>query len=270
MPALVTELIVPGRFNGPATSGNGGWTSGALAGALALDPCTGCAEACPHDHGEAWPAIEVALRQPPPLDTQMHVECHGEGQGVALTFGGAVIATARQSDTEPTEVEGVDAETARAAMASYAGHTSHPFPTCFACGPGRPDADGLGIFGGRVDDVDGQARLASTWTPDRSLNENWHEYVDDVPRASLPVTWASLDCIGGWAGDLTERMMVLARMTARIDALPVIGEEHVVVGAARGEEGRKVFTASTLYDADGRVVGTAEHLWVQVDPGTFG
>ena len=29
--------------------------------------------------------------------------------------------------------------------------------------------------------------------------------------------------------------MVLGRMTARVDALPGVGEEHVVVGAARGE-----------------------------------
>jgi hypothetical protein len=266
----VTELIVPRRFNGPPTSGNGGWTAGALAAALALDPCTDCAAGCPHDRGEAWPAVEVSLRQPPPLDTTMHVECHAEGEGVAASFGGAVIATARRVEDTLTEVSGVDAETAHVAMASYAGLSQHPFPTCFACGPGRPEDDGLGIFGGRVDDLDGRARLASVWTPDASLSEDYHQYVDDVRRASLASTWAALDCIGGWAGDLTERMMVLARMTARIDALPVIGEEHVVVGAARGEEGRKVFTASTLHDVDGRVVGTAEHVWVQVDPSAFG
>ena len=75
--------------------------------------------------------------------------------------------------------------------------------------------------------------------------------------------------MGGWAGDLTERLMVLASMTARVDTLPLIGEEHVVVGQARGHEGRKTFTASTLYDADGRVVAVAEHLWVAVDPAAF-
>jgi hypothetical protein len=63
--------------------------------------------------------------------------------------------------------------------------------------------------------------------------------------------------------------MVLARMTARIDSLPVIGEEHVLVGMGRGNEGRKTWTSSTMYDADGRVVGTAEHLWVAVAPRAF-
>ena len=49
----------------------------------------------------------------------------------------------------------------------------------------------------------------------------------------------------------------------------MIGEEHVVVGLGRGREGRKAWTSATLYDADGRVVGTAEHLWIEVDPAAF-
>ena len=47
----MTELIVPSRFRGPAVSGNGGWTAGALAGLL---------EGCPADHAEAWPPVRVA------------------------------------------------------------------------------------------------------------------------------------------------------------------------------------------------------------------
>ena len=49
--------------------------------------------------------------------------------------------------------------------------------------------------------------------------------------------------------------------------------EHVVqlaVELAReGREGRKIHTASTLYDSDGRVVASAEHVWITVDPTTF-
>ena len=155
-------------------------------------------------------------------------------------------------------------------MATYPGLVSHPFPTCFSCGTARDEGDGLRIFPGRVGDADGATRIAATWTPHPSVGEDFHTYVDEVSRASLPVTWAALDCIGGWAGDLTERLMVLGGMTARVDALPVIGEEHVVVGAKRGQDGRKTFTASTLYDADGRVVACAEHVWIAVDPADFG
>lgn len=58
-------------------------------------------------------------------------------------------------------------------------------------------------------------------------------------------------------------------MTAVIDDLPVQGERHVVTGEHRGTQGRKTFTASTLHDSEGRIVGVAEHIWFAVDPATF-
>lgn len=255
------ELTVPPRFCGPASSGNGGWTSGALAAHVHAD--------CPEDRAETWPTIEVTLRQPPPLDTILSVAT-SDGTTV-VSFGGATVLSGRVvEDQEPRPVDTVPVEDARAAEASYAGHTFHPFPSCFACGTDRTEGDGLRIFPGRVSDAaDGAARVAATWTPHPSVQEDWHEYVDDHGRASIGATWASLDCVGGWAGDLTERMMVLGRMTAAVDTLPAIGEEHVVMGEGRGRDGRKTFTASTLYDSDGRVVARAEHVWIAVDPGQF-
>lgn len=256
----VTELIVPQRFCGPPDSGNGGWTAGALA---ALDSADG-----PDDRSESWPAIEVSLRQPPPLDAAMQVT--DESGTVTARFGGAVIALAHRADRELTEVEPVGLDAASAAEASYPGLDFHPFPSCFVCGTSREAPDGLRIFPGFTGPGPDGDLVAASWTPHASLAEDWHTYVDDAPRASVASTWASLDCIGGWAGDLSERLMVLGRMTARIDTLPVIGEPHVVVGEGRGTEGRKSFTAATLYDPDGRVVGTAEHVWIAVDAEMFG
>ncbi|WP_432476546.1 hypothetical protein [Nocardioides sp. GXQ0305] len=262
----MTELLVPARFNGPAASGNGGWTAGTLAG-LVHDA----------DHAAGWPPVRITLRRPPPLDRPLPVS-----DGVAADDEG-VVAAAELVDGPLREVEAVSQDEAAAATASYAGLRTHPFPTCFACGPDRAEGDGLRIFPGRVaDDREGRVRVASTWTPHESHAEDWwflgserserlegHLYADDHRRASLAVTWASLDCVGGWAGDLEERPMVLGRMTARVDALPVVGERHVVVGGARGGEGRKTFTAAPLYDADGRVVAVAEHVWIAVDPAAF-
>jgi hypothetical protein len=254
------DLIVPSRFCGPTSSGNGGWTAGALAAHVRHEN--------PEHRKDSWPAISVSLRRPPPLDTPM-VVTHGDGETLA-SYDGAVVARARLFEGDgPVTVEAVPADEAHAAMATYPGLASHPFPTCFSCGTGREVGDGLRIFPGRVSDQAGAVRTAATWTPDESLAENWHLYVDDVRRASLAVTWAALDCIGAWAGDLSERLMVLGSMTARVDALPVIGEEHVVMGLALGSEGRKTFTASTLYDAEGRVVARAEHIWIAVDPADF-
>lgn len=244
---MTDPLLVPRRFCGPPSSGNGGWTAGALATLAGAGPPA--------------PAIAVSLRRPPPLDTPMPLSAR-DGRTEAR-HGEDVVALAEAADGDPAAVEPVPAAEARAAEAAYSGHAFHPFPTCFVCGTDRGPGDGLRIFPGRVaDDRDGATRVAATWTPDESV-------ADRDGRTSLAIAWAALDCVGGWAGDLEERLMVLARMTARVDALPMIGEEHVVVGGKRGSEGRKTWTAATLYDAGGRVVGRAEHLWVAVDPDAF-
>jgi hypothetical protein len=262
------DLVVPSRFCGPPSSGNGDWSAGALSSYAGAE--------CPEDHGRPWPTVTVSLMAPPPLDVPMTVT-PGEPSGVVATYAGAPVLAARCTDDEVADVEPVSADEARAAEASYAGLTRHPFPTCFACGTGRASGDGLRIFPGRVADADAvddfgtpRVRVAATWTPDPTVAEDFHAYADAHPRASLPVTWAALDCVGGWAGDLEERLMVLARITARIDSLPAIGEEHVLIGSGRGHDGRKTWTSSTLYDADGRVVASAEHLWIAVDPAAFG
>ncbi len=231
-----------------------------MAGALA----THLTRDSPDNRADEWPTFEVSLRQPPPLDSAMSLS---EEDGVtSASFGGDVIASARRVESALTDVDPVSHDEAKAAEASYAGHTFHPFPSCFACGTGREEGDGLRIFPGIVEGE----RVAATWRPDPSLVEDFHTYADESARASVATTWAALDCVGGWAGDLTERLMVLGRMTARIDTLPVIGEDHVVVGTRLRTEGRKTFTAATLYDADRRVVASAEHIWIAVDPAVFG
>ena len=251
-PARERSLVVPARFRGPAASGNGGWTAGALA-ALTSDTRA---------------TVRVSLHRPPPLDTPLPVLVDEQAGTTSVTLDGTaatVVASAQTVHGELTDVAGVPLGEAVAAESSYAGLGAHPFPTCFACGTARAPGDGLRIFPGRVSDsldvgADGErrARVAASWTPDPSL-------ADDL----LAATWAAIDCVGGWAGDLTERLMVLASMTARVDALPEVGEPHVVVGEGRGIDGRKTWTASTLRDADGRVVAVAEHLWVAVDPALF-
>jgi hypothetical protein len=242
-----TELVIASRFRGPARSGNGGYTCGALA---ALAP------------GD-WPAVTVRLSQPPPLDVAMTV-ARDDGLLVA-SYEGREVARAQQADHDPVPVPPVAPATARTAEASYPGLAAHPFPTCFSCGTGREPGDGLRIFPGPVAD----GRVAATWTPDPSVAGDWHEYRDATREVGHAVTWAALDCAGGWAADIGERLMVLGTMTARLFSLPAVGAEHVVVGEARGESGRKRMSATSLYDAEGRLVGAAEHVWIAVDPAEF-
>jgi hypothetical protein len=251
---MSADLVVPARFCGPARSGNGGWTSGALAELLGSGP---------RDRADHWPPVEVTLLSPPPLDTPLPVLLEPDGASCE-------VARARTVADAISPVPAVGWEDAEAAEATYPGLRRHPFPSCFACGPARAEGDGLRIFPGQVaDSPGGRRRVAARWTPHPSVVEDFHTYGGPAARASVPVTWASLDCIGGWSADLENRPMVLGRMTAIVESLPQVGRPHVVVGEWRGEDGRKTFTASTLYDGEGTALARAEHVWIAVDPTAF-
>ena len=246
---MTAELIIPARFNGPARSGNGGFVAGTLAEHLS--------------HGERR-TVEVTLRRPPPLDTLLTVMTD-DGTAV-LSDGGEPVAEGRLVDLDLGTVDAVLPEVAESSMLGYPGFDHHPFPTCFACGPEREEGDGLRIFPGPV--AGERGNVAALWVP-RPGHAEATDLVDGVQRCGFGITWAALDCVGGWSEDLVGRPCVLGRMTLRVDAWPVVGEQHVVVGRHRGIDGRKSSTASTMYDADGRVVATARHIWIQVDPSRF-
>ncbi|MGA8246693.1 MAG: hypothetical protein WB797_07305, partial [Nocardioides sp.] len=122
------DLIVPSRFCGPPSSGNGGWSAGALAAHAGDD--------CPEDHARAWPVVSVSLHAPPPLDVPMPVARAADG-GVIASYDGRPVLTAARTHDEVLDVAPVGPDEARAAQASYAGLGSHPFPTCFSCGTAR-------------------------------------------------------------------------------------------------------------------------------------
>lgn len=252
-------LEVASRFNGPTSSGNGGYTAGLLAE---------LAERHPH-RPEGCPVIEVTLRKPPPLETPMTVEhVDSPDPRTRLLLGDVVVAEARCTAETLTVVEGVPSEVAAVVSASYPGHHTHPFPRCFACGTDRAEGDGLRIFPGDVPGADDD-RVAAPWVPHESLAVASDLLDHGVQRVGVAATWAALDCVGGWASDIEGRPMVLGQIAAQVDALPVVGERHVVVGLEVGSDGRKVFTASTLYDSDGRIVARARHTWIAIDPASF-
>ena len=257
MTEISEQLVVPSRFCGPPDSGNGGWTAGALATHLTRE--------CPDNRADEWPTVEVSLRQPPPLDSPMLLT---EEDGVTS----AVLRRCRDRQRPPGARPSCSTSTRCPTTWRWPPRRRTPVTPSTRSRPASPAAPAATRATGCGSSPGSSAvsAVAATWRPDPSLAEDFHTYVDTPPRASVAATWAALDCVGGWAGDLTDRLMVLGRMTARIDTLPVIGEEHVVVGAKRGAEGRKTFTSATLYDADSRIVATAEHIWIAVDPTAFG
>lgn len=212
-------MRIAARYAGPPGSANGGVAAGMLAQTL----------------GEA--AVQVTLRRPPPLETDLRVEAGSLYDGDALV----AVAVPGQVDIEPPPA--VEVSAAAATAASYGGLVDHPFPGCFVCGTGR--TDGLGLRPGNV----AAGHVAAVWTP-----------ADDDPV----MVWAAMDCPGGWSADLPGRPLVLGRTTLRLDRLPAVGEPHVVQGWTIATEGRKVLTGTSLRTADGRLLALAASTWLAI------
>jgi hypothetical protein len=127
-------IVIDSRFRGPESSGNGGYTAGAIAQELAA------AE------------VEVTLRLPPPLDEPLRLDPEGR-----VWDDHALVAEARPAEVglaSPDPVAWGDA------LAAEAPDLGSPFPNCFVCGHARAE-DGLHIHAGPVA---GQDVYAATWT----------------------------------------------------------------------------------------------------------
>jgi hypothetical protein len=220
-------MQIPARFNGPPGSGNGGWSAGAFAVGSGFTVGGG--------------PLEVTLRKPPPLDTRLTIT-----DGSVLDPDGVLIAEVVAAGPVGEPVAPASYDEAAAVSRAYPGFTSHPFRTCYVCGPER--TDGLRLFPGFLSDE----RSAAPWT---------------VPGdVTVETVWAALDCPGGWSALHTGRTFLLGRITAQVSALPEPGSDCVVVGRADTVEGRKAFTSSTVYSPDGDPLAVARATWIEVGP----
>jgi hypothetical protein len=227
-------ISVPGRFNGPLTSGHGGYCSGVIA-----------------DFVEG-PA-EVTLRSPVPLDTPLGVIRQDDGS-VRVLDGETLVAEARASpDLAPEVPSPVGMQEAREAATRYRGAPDGLFGHCFVCGRGREDA--FGVFAGAVE---GRQVVASPWTP-----PDWT--ADSGGRVLPEFVWAVLDCPTYFAvytnGELP--MSFLGRLSARIDAPVVAGEEHVVIAWPIEADGRKRHAGAAVLSADGTPLAVARALMIE-------
>lgn len=236
--------IIAAQFNGPPKSGNGGYVCGMLAHRLT-------------EHLPGAAVISSSLRKPPPLDTE--ISWRLEPDSVTLVdAAGEAIGFAEPSSFEAEPPPCPDLESAGRATQAYEGHAYHPFATCFVCGTARGIGDGLRVFSGRID----ADNVAAVWAP----HEN---FCGPDRRLGYEFAWSAMDCPGGWAAHIDHEPMVLARMTASVDMLPVAGEECIVVGRIVRSERRKRFTSTALYSAGGALLGRAEQLWIAINIADF-
>jgi hypothetical protein len=233
-------VTISAQFNGPDTSGNGGYVSGLLAQA----------------HGAEQP-VTATLRVPPPLETPLTWEPSTDLTRL-VTHGGSVVGEATDGGFARDVPACPTPEQREAGLVAYPGFHHHPFDRCFTCGTAREDGDGLRLFTGPV----GDGLVAGTF--------HAHEaFAEADGTLGLPVAWAALDCSGGWAADFSEHVMVLGRMTAHVEQPLVAGRTYASVGRLAERSGRKFLTDTALYAEDGTLVGRAEQVWIEVDPARF-
>jgi hypothetical protein len=227
------SVVIPGRFNGPLESGNGGYSAGAVAAFL---------------EGP----VEVSLRSPVPLERPL--EPRREDGTVRLLDGENLVAEARRVPDFELEVpHRVGVGEARAAMSRYRGLADGPFSRCFVCGRAREDA--FGVFAGPLEE---RPLVASTWTPGRSTAE---------PGGSVrpEFVWAVLDCPTYFAAYRDEESTIsfLAQLTVAIDAPVPVGEEHVVIAWPLGVEGRKRSAGGAVLSPSGEVLARGRALMIE-------
>ncbi|MGH8941171.1 MAG: hypothetical protein ACRDV2_17765, partial [Actinomycetes bacterium] len=80
----------------------------------------------------------------------------------------------------------------------------------------------------------------------------------------VPLSWAGLDCPGGWAVDFNRHSILLGRMTAQVIRLPRVGEELLATGRLDEHDGRKFLSSTALYTRDGELLGRAEQTWIEM------
>ena len=240
------SIVINKRFCGPPNSANGGYVCGLLAA---------------HIQGSA----EITLLAPPPLDQQLDLIV--AEHGVALRQGETTLATGRPVRIDVPEIPIVGFSQAQDAVRqSPYDERSHPLPTCFVCGPARPDGDGLRIIPRPLPPCPGYrtGTVAGPWVPYANL-------AGGDGAVAGEYIWAALDCPTGFAsvgarhlGMTGTEAVLLGRMGARIERRPRPQEHCVVVAWPTGRDRRKLFANSALLSSSGELLAVAQATWLLV------
>lgn len=229
------QITIANQFNGPPTSGNGGYSAGML-GRLIDGPAT------------------VRLHAPPPLDTPLDVVDTGEG--LAARHGETLVMSAKTGALRQGLPTPPSLEAARHGRESYAGFTEHGFPSCFVCGPERTPGDGLCIYTG---DVEGFRGVTDVWMPDVA-------FADENGLMPPEIIWAAMDCPSYFSIPGEAKPALLGSMTAAVNSQPAAGEPVIVASWHERSDGRKHYTGTALFTQDGDCLAQADTLWIELKP----
>lgn len=232
-------VMIASRFCGPPDSANGGYACGLVASQI---------------EGDA----EITLRAPPPLDVPLELSRRDDAS-VVLQRDGLLLADGKPTRFElelpraPTLSEAIDARK------RYPGVT---FSRCFVCGEQRSDDGGLMILSGPLKD---RPIVAAPWTPTADLGD-MRGVVDPI------FVWSALDCPSWFAhaaftpvDDIVPAL--LGRLSGHLEREARVGETYVSVGWSLKKEGRRIHSASALFDQDGVALAWAKATWIELKNG---
>lgn len=234
---MTGPVVIDRRFRGPPESAHGGYTCGVAAGLIGG-------------------AAEITLRRPPPLETPLAVERSEQGR-VVLRDGETIVVEGEPCVVEVDVPDPVTFDEAAEAAKSYWGFDSHPFATCFGCGPDRAEGDGLRLFAGSVE---GRDIVAAPWVPDASM-------AGKTGTVREEFLWAALDCPGGfplWPHGSDGSVVVLGRLAARVLGAVKAGERCVVIAWRLGREGRKLYSGSALFSEGSELHAVGRATWFRI------
>lgn len=242
---MSAPFVIDRQFNGPATSGNGGYVAGKLA--VELQARQGKAQ-----------AVQVTLRAPLTLDTPLQVIDRPDGS-VALFDGDTLLAEA-VATTLPAEVPRPPTlEEARAASAigrmRMATRSGNAYLHCFGCGLAKGEHEGLRITPTPAGEAD---QVAAEWIP--------HEaFADESGLIPPGVVWAAMDCPAGFAWGFRtgegNASLLTGRITLALAGEVRAGETYIVTGWPLEREGRKLHAGTALHDAEGKLLAWSRQLW---------
>jgi hypothetical protein len=200
---------------------------------------------------------ECTLRKPIPLERDLQTESSTDV--ARLLDAGEVVIEAVPTKIMMAEQESVSLKEAEEAAAQSPAFGSHPFPTCFTCGPQRKEGEGLRIFPGRIaTDSHAPALFAAPWLPDPSLTSG-----GAIVRPEF--VWAAMDCPTGFAAGFPWLGTLVTGRLAVQQLLPVYPlRPYVVMSWSMGNEGRKYYAGGSLYGPDGELCAKARATWVKV------
>jgi hypothetical protein len=233
MDETMTAITIASRFNGPPSSGNGGYSAGMIAAAIGQ-------------------SVAVRLHQPVPLERELIVSA-AEPDRWEVRDATTLVASAKRVSVQADAPQAPPYPIALGASKHYAGFKDHPFGTCFVCGPQRHRHDGLCIFPGTVPNT---SMLAAPWLPDASLDNG-------EGKVRPEFVWAALDCPGYFAGAFPTAAL-LGELAVHVDRLVHVDEPCVVISWSIARDGRKIRTGTALFDEDGERCALGVATWIEL------